>query len=717
MLYEGEYDVLEFPLPTSGMNQNVSPQLLTSKFAFVLENILPMPLGKGRVRYGTRLMAGVSLPAGSTILETFPYAKTNGDRQSVLYTQVLTADLSVTEAVVVNQSQFSFKSDTPEKYAAETAVEVIYTSQSGIGNVLTSLIVAVNTNGDNVTTITVANNSFPDEDNLQITAMSYSSGSLYVYDFQLQTTVLLKEGLSVACVPRSVTYLNTLLIFNGVDKVLGWKGVDLVEVIDFVQETATHVNRLDDTHLSFTASASFNIAHYQNNNLIQLKINGVMALQTSVVNIAQQGNTITITTADNLPQFVQNQTQLFYRDWVPRFSFMAVAHDRLWGLGEGAVGLNYRSPDQALRVYFSYKSASLTDWFNPQTKAVPSLDLSDKEDQPDNLEAIVTVGSFTAFMGRKQTYLYTGSEPLGGAPPVPGKPVFEYHSTLPVGVVHGNLVLSLANDTFFVSTGGMLSFGTLNVAKQFAVSSLDGVNPVIRENVASIMTSNRAYRACRSFLYPAGSFAGFKIGFNKVLVSLYETSLYAWSFFSGDFTAATSFMTTLDGFLYLSIGHQLYQYADTTTIAPLYGDRGGERLIAFLWALPVVHQKGKRWANKRYEIQIDYPSSFVLREDNTLSIAINGDLRKSFSLTSLDILPFKGDILKTIPLVLQARPDPNNPNPQALGMRLDEPYAYPKGRLKFASSQFLVSIMGTTNTGALVLNQIRLFGIVERSRG
>jgi hypothetical protein len=235
--------------------------------------------------------------------------------------------------------------------------------------------------------------------------------------------------------------------------------------------------------------------------------------------------------------------------------------------------------------------------------------------------------------------------------------------------------------------------------------------------MASIMTSNRAYRACRSFLYPAGSFAGFKIGFNKVLVSMYETSLTAWSFFSGDFRVATSFMTTLDGFLYLTIGNKLYQYADNTTVSPLYGDRGGDRLIFFLWALPVVHQWGRRWANKRYEVQVEYPSSFVLKENNTLSLSINGDLRKSFSLQNLDRLPFKGDTLKTIPLVLQARPDPNNPNPQALGMRLDEPYAYPKGRLKFVSSQFLVSVSGTTNTGAVVLNQIRLFGIGERSRG
>jgi hypothetical protein len=273
------------------------------------------------------------------ILEDFPYPQTNGNRQAVLYTQVFTADGSVTEAAVVNQSQFSFKTQTPEKYAAETGVEVVYTSQSGIGNVLSSLIVAVNTNGDNVTTITVENNSFPDEDNLQITSIKYSSGSLYVYDFQLQTTTLLKEGLSIACVPRSLTYLNKLLIYNGVDKVLGWNGTDLVEVIDFVQETATALNRIDDTHFSFTAGNAFNIDHYQNNNLIQIKVNGTVALQTSVTNVAQQGNTITLTTADNLPPFVQNQTQLFYRDWVPRFSFMAVAHDRLWGLGKGAVGL------------------------------------------------------------------------------------------------------------------------------------------------------------------------------------------------------------------------------------------------------------------------------------------------------------------------------------------------------------------------------------------
>lgn len=133
---------------------------LSSQFAFVLENILPTPLGKGRVRYGKRKMPGITLPADAVILEDFPYSQTNGERQAVLYTQVFTRDATVTEAVVVNRSQFSFKTTTPEKYAADTAVEVVYTRTSGIGNLLSSLIVTVNTDEQRVTTITVENNFF-----------------------------------------------------------------------------------------------------------------------------------------------------------------------------------------------------------------------------------------------------------------------------------------------------------------------------------------------------------------------------------------------------------------------------------------------------------------------------------------------------------------------------------------------------------------------------
>ena len=166
----------------------------------------------------------------------------------------------------------------------------------------------------------------------------------------------------------------------------------------------------------------------------------------------------------------------------------------------------------------------------------------------------------------------------------------------------------------------------------------------------------------------------------------------------------------------MSVGNQIYQYADgTKDTPPGYGDNNGQALINFLWTLPVVHLSGKRWANKRYELQVAYPSSFVLGLENTLSILIHGDIHKTFSLSDNYPLPFKGDILQTIPLVLSGDPDPNEPDAGGVGFRLDEAYAFPKDRLKFLSSSFGVSLFGSTKDGKLYFKKIRLFGIAERS--
>jgi hypothetical protein len=275
----------------------------------------------------------------------------------------------------------------------------------------------------------------------------------------------------------------------------------------------------------------------------------------------------------------------------------------------------------------------------------------------------------------------------------------------------------MANDLYFVSQNGLLSFSTLNVAKQFAATSSDSVDPLVRQSVSSTTTSNRAYRACRSFKYQSGAFCGFKIGLNKVLVSLYSANLYAWTVFSGDFAKAQTYLTDLDNALYLLVNNQLYQYADATDSTSVYGDNDGQDLIAFLWTPPLIHLPGRRFANKRYEIVCDYPSSFVLKDQNKVSLMITGDLRKTFSLQDDYQLQFKGDSLGETPLVNpdDVGPNPNDPNADALGFRLDEPYAFVKGRLKFLSSSFSVTLTGSTLSGPLVFKKIRLFGIAERN--
>jgi hypothetical protein len=409
-------------------------------------------------------------------------------------------------------------------------------------------------------------------------------------------------------------------------------------------------------------------------------------------------------------------TQIFYQVWPPKFSFLFVAHDRLWALGEGAAGLDYRAPLEALRVYYASKPNTVTGWFNALTKTVPSLDLSAKHGEPDNLEAICLIGNSIAFMGRKKTQVYQGQNPL----PLNEGGDFAYAAILPTGILHGDLLVELANDVFFITPSGLQSFSTLNVAKQFAATSLDAVNPLIQQYAASLTASNISYRSCQSFKHEAGTLAGFKIGNNKVLVSLFSTTLYSWGVFSGDFETATSFLT-FGNRLYLSLHNKIYGYADGCDGSPpAYADRDGKGLIPFSWTLPVisgasVHLKGRVFANKRYEVQMDYPSSFTLRQginprqENQVNIGISGDLPQSYGIHSPCRFEVRGDLLQSIPLTAD-----QDPTQDSLGFRFGQPFGFFKDRLKFTASKFWLSLSGYTKDGPLVFKKIKLYGIIER---
>jgi hypothetical protein len=694
------YDILEFPMPAQGMNQNISADLLPPTFAYVLENIIAKPLGEGQVRFGTTQVMALPNPE-AVILKQFPYSKPDGSKQLLLYGQEYTQDATANTFVVQNAFCFSFNSpDHGARYVKDTAIKVEYAlnGQMAIYDTIGSLSVA----GHRVT-VTLLQNAFSPE--AALTRVSFSTGTIYAYDIASRTlSAPLKQNLAVGCVPRCATFTGKLLICNGVDRVIAWDGQALQEVFDFVKEETVALNRINDRHLSLVVSPSFSLSNFAVGNLLRLTVNGVTT-QTAIVGRDLQNQTLTVTTSTNLPDFVQGQTHLFYQAWPPRFNFLFVAHDRLWALGEGAAGLDYRNPDEALRVYYTWKTNTVTGWFHDQTKTVPSLDLSKKHGEPDNLEAICLIGNSIAFMGRKKTQVYQGQNPL----PSPEGGDFAFNTILPTGVVHGDLTVPLANDVFFITSNGLQSFSTLNVAKQFAVTSLDAVDPKIRQFLTSMMASNTAYRASGSFRYDGGAIAGFKIGHNKVLCSLFSTSLYSWSLFSGDFEKASSFLT-VGNRLYLSIQNKVYAYADGLDgDPPVYADQGGKGLIPFSWTLPVIHLNGKRFANKRYELHLSYPSSFTVRPDNQVMIEINGDLPKSYQINSPCRFDLRGDLLDTIPLTLE-----ENPRLDSLGFRFDQPFLFFKDRLKFMASKFWVTISGYSRDGPLSFKKVKLYGIMER---
>lgn len=711
---EGSYDKLEFNFPVGGMNQNISPYVLQNNFSYILENMISLPLGRGSVRFGTKLLND-DLLFDSSIMEGFSFLKTDGNEQVILYVNDLINDPTIDNINIIDVYNLSFTTDNPQFYQKDTKVKLVYSGNNFVNSSLYANISVVNIVGTTVT-LTLGNNYFPAPiDDLVVSEIHYSVGNIYNYDVELNTlsAALNDDYLSVACVPRTLTVQNTLLICNGVDKLMSWNGISLNVVTDYVNEiTANSFNRIGDSSFSFLINPNlFILGKYQPQTKIVISVNDVKTnLVINTVNLVDNLVTIT-TTTPTVPAFTgQDTIYISYADYPPPFNYLFSAHNRIWALGPGAVSIDYRSSTEALKVYWTDQPNSFTSWFNEQTKLVAFEDLSDEHGIPDNLEAICAISGYLAFIGRHKTQLWQGTNPTNNATP---ENKFRWAYNVSTGIAHGNLLVDLANDVYMVTDQGIVSLSRFNISQQVGATADESVNPIIREYLKSVSESNLDYRKCKAFKYKNGPFCGFKIGSNKVLISLYSINLYSWSFFSGDFQNSDTIFQGSINSLYLAIGNKLYKYADGKDGGPLiYGDLNGSSFIQYWWTLPVIH-KGGRFANKRYAINMQYSSAVARNTTNTLKIGIFGDLRKTFTLSNNYPIPAIGDSFNTVPL-LETAENPNFPSPDDSGMRLDIPYATRIGRLKFVSSNFWLYLYGYTKDGPVYFDRISLFGIMER---
>lgn len=705
MLYEGGYDKITLSPPVSGMNQNISDRILPSKFSYYLLNILSNPLGEGKVRYGDKLIFEDE-DDKYKIIRAFPFQNVNGHKQLIRYGQQYKIFVGATSQTITDANKITIQSDNIGLFVEDTYLLLQYNFNGILYSPSYYFIKNIVELAEDTIEIEVEDNSFPSpvpEEGYPIVSLYYASGVLDVYDVTIGALVDGQriEDLAVACIPRGDFIDSKYFICNGVDEIMTWDGTSLKVYTEFVKEFANTFNRIDDNNFSFTSNNIFVIGKYFDGNLINIKIDGITSTLT-VSDIEIVGEIITITTEEVLPEFGgQARIELFYQDSPPPFSFLKAAKDRLFALGPGAAGIQYREPFDALRFYGTYtKSTDVNGFrfFSEITKTVPSTDISGKHGSADNLEAIEVYGSNMVFMGRHKSQIWQGDDPTTSQLPTS----LSHIATLPVGIAQGDLLIELPNDVSIISPTGNISFSTLNIARQMAATSSNAINPLILEHLKDISSSNVAYRACRSFKYGSGAFAGFKIGFNDVLVSKYETQLYAWSVFSGDFSKSLDFVSDLDSSLFLFIDGKIFQYADGTNSEIIYGDNNGNDPIDFAITWPVNNKR--RWCNKRYEIQFDYSSSVFVDNRNYVNIYISGDLSKTFSLQNSYTFDFKGDVLGSI----------NLSTDDSKGLSLDTPYAFHKDRLHFLGLNFFVSIIGQAVDGPISFKQLRLFGISER---
>lgn len=712
---EGAYDGLDFYFPRGGMNQNISPRILPPQYAYVIENMVSLPVGKGSVRCGTKLLND-TLAVTSNIIEIFSYLKNDGNEQVLLYVNDFSNDATIRNINIIDVFSLSFETDIPASYQKDTQILFIYSGDGFSNQPLKAVIKNVDISGSTVTLSFEGNYLTALIGEITINSISYSVGNIYSYDVVTETlsAPLNDDELSVACVPRSLTIQSTLLIYNGVDKLMAWDGSSLFIVTDYVNEyTANSFNRISDSSFSFLINPQvFQIDKYPINGKINIIVNNI---PTSLIisNATLVNNLVTITTTTpTVPPFGgQDRITISYADYPPPFNFLFAAHDRIWALGPGAASIEYRDFEESLKIYWTNQPNSISSWFDEQTKVIGFEDLSDKHGIPDNLEAICSISGYLAFIGRHKTQIWGGTDPTVNATV---QNDFHWSYNLSIGIAHGNLLIDLANDTNFVTDQGIMSLSKFNISQQIGATSTDAVDPIVREYLSSIYSSNFLYRSCRSFKYKNGPFCGFKIGNNKILISLYSTNLYSWSFFSGDFQKSNTISSGSINSLYLGINNKLYKYADGKDgDNPIYGDNNGSSLIQYWWTVPIVQKRGVRYANKRYIIDLEHSSSVARNKKNSLSINVVGDLRKTFMLFNNYSVISSGDAFNTIPL-LEKSVNPNVPLETDEGMRLGTPSATLVGRLKFVSSSFWLSLSGYTMDGPIYFERIQLFGILER---
>lgn len=705
MFLKNNYDVITFSPPIQGMNQNISSDVLPKDFAHHLENFLPY-IGELVPRFGTSEEIALNNPE-SEILQQFSFIAQGGIEQSICFVREYVIDNTATNFTLIpnKRNSFSFTTNKANQFVKDTPIKIQLLFHGN--QTIYDSIDVVSVQG-NVVTITLSQNFFPTiEDAPTFNSVSYSIGTLYKYDISSNTfSNPLKTGLTVASIMRGEFHLSKLFLCNGVNRVLVWDGQTIKEVYDFVGERSITPTRVDNTHFTFANNIGVNINDYAVGNLLQIKVNPQAPIfQTSIVASSIVNNIVNITVQDNLPQFDNPRTIIFYQTYPPAFSYLFSAYSRLWALGPGRVGIDFREPQEALRVYCMYRSNSDTDWYNEVTKAIPQLDLSTFHNRVDNLEAITMINGKMIFVGRESTQIWDGTYIDSASDDGKGQALV-YESTIETGIVHGDLIVNLPNDIYFITKTGIQSVGSLNIAKQLAATSYTAIDPIVRQFVKDINTSNVHYWACRSFKYNNGALVGFKIGKNKVICSLFDQSLYAWTFFSGDFLTASSFLS-LGNSLYLSINNKIYKYADGNDgSVKLYADKNNTSLIPFIWEPPMIYSS---FACKRYEMQVEIPSSFTLDQRNQITLEIIGDEPRFYTIENKCRFDLRGDAFGTIPFTSD-----NPPTEDSIGFRFGQPYVVYKDKLKFLASRFQLSLKGVARDGPVSIKQIKLYGIIER---
>lgn len=676
------------PFPINGISQDIDESIKPGNYSDVLSNFTQDKLGRGVLRFGTKL--AYSAPPSSEIMRLFVFPEA-GDAKLAAYYSSVTIDDHATEMRVLDGVFLFNTAQHHIGFYNAGDMMVVYTGvvdRPVRHDVSIKSITVTHGHGDiRLVSITFDELTFaPDQ---LFVNVGWLTGSFGFWDNQ-RVFRTVKTGLSANCIPRSVFFRGYLIVCNGVDRMFSFDGQNAVDIKEYVADpTVRNVSNVINQPRVITFSCSSGANVYDGIQTLKI-INGNQSVTVPVVSVTRNGANVSVTCGEDVP-VVGAETRLHYPAYAPICNFLSVHKNIMLGLGSGAAGIAYRSsPGETLKIYMlqGVKDAALAHisyWTSEASKTYLTADLSANHGDVDNFEAIAHLGDSVFISGRKKTQVGT----------IQGRE-FILSEVIDTGVIHGDLVLNAPTDIYFVDRSGLNSAGSRNTSQQLAVTSVTAVNTQLKEFISTMMGSNKLYR--RSFAYKSENprTFGFKIGESPVIHILHGNAPYFFSLFTGDFSASSHIVNAKERIM-LASGSSVLLYEDGGSgAAPCFSDIIHGEIIG-IWKKQAFHEGGGQFFCNRVKLECDYPSGF--HEEGNVDLRISGMRSKSFDFSVNLNTSNRGDFLGSS---------------AANNFQLEIDNKVIQKKMRFLSSSFSFTLMIKSRHGPVFIKSLSFFG--ERMR-
>lgn len=584
---------IEIPFPYRGIDTNGQNDLTVARY---IQNMIVGDNKTGQVRYGTQFIANHAFDANRKFtdpIEVINYFRSDGTTQQLIYQLYLTRiqflDIvtKVTIAPCIDNIACSTLTldlttyNTQEKaYFSKIFFEEVYLFVKQDNSNGAYIHDVVFSNNGNTLTFNISFNpnffelNLSGDNNFELWI---ERGGLYKKKSD-NSYELLVDNLDPNVVISSVTFMNKLLIANGVDPVKIYDGTQIVDL----KSPATFSIK-DDLITINLQNIEFDIPEELEQILREdLKVGDTITLvkdneNNATVNYdrtilsinfaAPVNNYIKVTIGLNQAADIKTRG-VIYNKLCPSFSYLAVAKRRLWALPPGRSYKNkFRPPELAMKAYYADKVESINDWFAAGTNVIAVIngDFNNQGFQ-DNWEVIKSFGDKVLFIGRDTMQVWSGFDPSLTNNLLPD---FIHEDTITTGIYQKKLIQEVPNNLVFVSKIGFATAKLDSLTQQVIVSYNFGL-PIDYhlKNQITFIANEKDYRSMVSFIYPFGRFLGFKIKYSCLIYQLNDVG--AWTIFTGSFTNATSYC-------YDPISKDLYMATDNSNLL-IYADKIDKRL-------------------------------------------------------------------------------------------------------------------------------------------